>query len=252
MSLGDEVPQLKPVGLAQGVVHDDQLDLHLFRQDVFDVDTYRLPGRKAGAALRKPRKVRRNLHKGAVFLHAAHNAHHRFAHGEPGGVLCPCAQQLPDGQHKAPLRVPVLDGAQDLLSYADPVGRGGDAAYRHTVDGQQGTDTTAHVTKRAERLDVGHGTGQDIPGRKGVQILRLAQPLRLGAGKPVAGRAVLVRVQPLDDKTGGASHPGQHRNIPHGTGFGTVCALGKGHHRLYAAQLKPQLPPGVKGKGSGL
>ena len=94
MSLGDEVPQLKPVGLAQGVVHDDQLDLHLFRQNVFNVDTYRLSGCKAGAALRKARKVRRNLHKGAVFLHAAHDAHHRFAYGEPGGVkaVMPFAQ----------------------------------------------------------------------------------------------------------------------------------------------------------------
>ena len=44
----------------------------------------------------------------------------------------------------------------------------------------------------------------------------------------------------------------EHTGIPHGTGFGTVRALGKGHHCLYAAQLKPQLPPGVKGKGSGL
>ena len=164
------------------MVHDDQLDLHLLRQNVFDVDAYRLPGCKAGAAFRKAGKVWRDLYKGAVFLHAAHDAHHRFAYGEPGGILRPCAQQLPDGQHKAPLCVSVFDGAQDLLPYAYPVGRGGDAAYRHTVDGQQGADAAAYVTKRAERLDVGHCAGQDVPGREGVQILCLAQLLRLGAG----------------------------------------------------------------------
>ena len=53
MSLRDEVPQLEPVALAQGVVHDHQLDLHFFRQNVLDVDAHRLPGHKVGAALGK-------------------------------------------------------------------------------------------------------------------------------------------------------------------------------------------------------
>ena len=44
MALGDEILQLEPVALAQGVVHDHQLDLHFFRQDVLDVDAHRLPG----------------------------------------------------------------------------------------------------------------------------------------------------------------------------------------------------------------
>ena len=37
MPFGDEVPQLEAVALAEGMIDDDQLDLHLLGQDVFDV-----------------------------------------------------------------------------------------------------------------------------------------------------------------------------------------------------------------------
>ena len=83
---------------------------------------------------------------------------------EPGGVLLPGAQQLPDGQHEPPLHIPAFDGAQDLLDHTHPVGRGGDAADRHAVDGQQGADAAPNVTKGPKRLAVGHSAGQDIPG----------------------------------------------------------------------------------------
>ena len=228
MALGDEILQLEPVALAQGVVHDHQLDLHFFRQDVLDVDAHRLPGHKVGAALGKAREVGRDLDKGAVFLHAAHDAHHGLTHGEPGRIFLPCAQQFPDGQHKAALYIPVLDGAQDLLAHAHPVGGGGDAAHRHAVDGQQGTDAAAHITERAKRLDMGHGAGQDIAGLQSVQIVGLAHLLRQRAGEPVEGLTVLVGVQRLDHKAGGAAHPRQHRNVPHGAVCGTIGALGKG------------------------
>ena len=96
MSLRDEVPQLEPVALVQAVVHDHQLDLHLFRQDVLDVDAHGLPGGKVGAAFGKTGQVGRDLNEGTVLLHAAHDAHHRLAHSEPGSILCPGAQKFPD------------------------------------------------------------------------------------------------------------------------------------------------------------
>ena len=89
----------------------EQLDLHLFRQDVLNVDADSLPGGQVGTALRKAGQIGCDLNEGAVFLHAAHDAHHGLAHGEPGGVFFPGAQQFPDGQHKAALQVPALDGA---------------------------------------------------------------------------------------------------------------------------------------------
>ena len=164
MPLGDEIAQVEPVALAQAVVDDDQLDLHFIGQDVFDVDAHRLPGVQVGAGLGKAGQIGGDLHKGAVFLHAPHNAHHGLTHGEPGGVLLPGAQQLPDGQHEPPLHIPAFDGAQDLLAHTHPVGRGGDAADRHAVDGQQGADAAPNVTKGTKRLDVGHSAGQDVPG----------------------------------------------------------------------------------------
>ena len=135
MPFGDEVPQLEAVALAEGMIDDDQLDLHLLGQDVFDVDAHGLTGMQVGAALGETREVGRDLDEGAVLLHTSHDAHHRLAHRKGSGVFGPCAQKLPDGQHEPPLRVPALDGAEDLLPYADPVGGGGDAAHRHTIDG---------------------------------------------------------------------------------------------------------------------
>ena len=81
-----------------------------------------------------------------------------------GSGLGPGTQQLPDGQHEPSLCGPALDGAEYLLPYADPVGRGGDAADRHAGDGQQGADAAPTVTKGTKRLDVGHSAGQDVPG----------------------------------------------------------------------------------------
>ena len=43
VALGDEVPQLEAVALAEGVVDDDELYLHLLGQDVLDVDAHGLP-----------------------------------------------------------------------------------------------------------------------------------------------------------------------------------------------------------------
>ena len=116
----------------------------------------------------------------------------------------------------------------------------------------QGADAAAYVAECAERLDMGHGAGQDIPGLQSVQIVGLAHPLRLRAGKPVHGLAVLAGVQPFHHKAGGAAHPGQHGDIPHSAGFGTVGALGKGHHGFDPADLEPQLTLGVKGQRRGL
>ena len=127
---------------------------------------------------------------------------------------------------------PALDDAQDLLPHADPVGGGGDAADRHAVDGQQGADAAAYVTKRAERLDVGHCAGQDVPGREGVQILCLAHPLCLSPGKQVVGLAVFPGLHPFDHKAGGAAHPRQHCNVPHGAALSPIGTLAKGHYGL--------------------
>ena len=240
------------MALVQAVVHDDQLDLHLFRQDVLDVDTHGLPGGKVGAAFGKTGQVGRDLNEGTVLLHAAHDAHHCFTHRKMGGVLGPGAQQFPDGEHKAALHVPVLDRAQNLLPHAHPVGGGGNAAHRHAVDGQQGTDAAPHIAERTKWLNVSYGAGQDIAGRKGIEIIGLAHPLRFCAGKPVEGLPVLVGVQSLHHKAGGAAHPRQHGNVPHGAVFGSVGALHKGHHGPDAAQVEPQLPLGVKGQGGGL
>ena len=44
VALGDEVPQLEAVALAEGVVDDDELYLHLLGQDVLDEDAHSLPG----------------------------------------------------------------------------------------------------------------------------------------------------------------------------------------------------------------
>ena len=89
MPFGDKVPQLETVALAEGMIDDDQLDLHLLGQDVFDVDAHGLPGMQVGAALGEAREVGRDLDEGAVFLHASHDAHHRLAHRKGGGVLGP-------------------------------------------------------------------------------------------------------------------------------------------------------------------
>ena len=250
--LRDEIPQLKPMALAQAVVDDDQLDLHFVREDIFDVDTHRLAGVQVGAAFRQPGQVGRDLNKGAVFLHAPHDAHDRFPYGKSGGVLGPGAQQLPDGEHEPPLYIPALDGAQNLLPYADPVSGGRNAADGHAINGQKGADAAAHITKRAKGFNMGHGARQDIAGRQGVEILRLAHPLGLSPGEPVERLAALIGIQRFNDKTGGAAHPCQHGNIPHRAVFRSVGTLGKGHHRFGAAQLKAELPLGIKGEGGAL
>ena len=69
------------------MVHNHQLDLHLFRQDVLDVDAHGLPGGKVGAAFGKTGQVGCDLNEGTVLLHAAHDAHHCFTHRKMGGVL---------------------------------------------------------------------------------------------------------------------------------------------------------------------
>ena len=91
-----------------------------------------------------------------------------------------------------------------------------------------------------------HSAGQNVAGLQGVQIIRLAHPLRLGTRQPVKGLPVLVGVQPLDHKTGGTAYTGQYGDIPHGTALGTIGALGKGHHGLHPAKLKPKLALGIK------
>ena len=87
MPFGDEIFQFEPVPLAQGVVHDYQLDLHFLRQDVFDVDAHGLPGMQVGAALGEAREVGRDLDEGAVFLHAPHDAHHRLTFPLPQSLF---------------------------------------------------------------------------------------------------------------------------------------------------------------------
>ena len=99
---------------------------------------------------------------------------------------------------------------------------------------------------------MGHRAGQDIAGLQGVQIVGLAHPLRLSTGKPVHRLSGLVGVQRLNDKAGGAAYPGQYGNVPHGAVLSAVGALGKGHHGLHSAQLKPQLTLDVKGQSGGL
>ena len=65
VALGDEVPQLEAVALAEGVVDDDELYLHLLGQDVLDVDAHGLSGPQVGAALGEAREVGRDLDEGA-------------------------------------------------------------------------------------------------------------------------------------------------------------------------------------------
>ena len=127
-------------------------------------------------------------------------------------------QQLPDRQHEPPLCVPALDGAEYLLPYADPVGRGGDTAHRHTVDGQKGADAAAYVTERAEGLDVGHDAGQDVAGLELVEVFGLTHPLGLGAGEAVDSLSVFVGVDALDDKAGGPAYPRQYGDVPYAAG----------------------------------
>ena len=244
--------QLEPVALAEAVVYDDEFDLHFFRQDVLDVNTHSLAGVKILAALGQPGQIRRDLDEGSVFFHAAHDAHHRFAHGKTGGVLGPGAQQLPDGQDEPSLHIPALDDAQDLLPHADPVGGGGDAADRHAVDGEQGADAASYVAESSERFDVGHGAGQDVAGAEGVEVVCLAHPLRLGAGEPIAGLAGLIGVQFFDDETGGPTHPREHGNVPHTARLGSVGTLLKGHHGPHPAQFEPQLAGRVERQCSAL
>ncbi len=252
VALGDKVPQLEAVALAEGVVDDDELYLHLLGQDVLDVDAHGLPGPQVGAALGEAREVGRDLDEGAVLLHAPHDAHHRFAHRKGGSVLGPGTQQLPDGQHEPPLCVPALDGAEDLLPHADPVGRGGDTAHRHTVDGQQGADAAAYVTERAEGLDVGHDAGQDVAGLELVEVFGLAHPLGFSAGEAVDSLSVFVGVDALDDKAGGPAYPRQYGDVPYAAGVGPVGALPEGHYSPAAAQLEPELTLGVEGQRRAL
>ena len=252
MPLGDEVPQLEPVALAQAVVDDDELDLHLFGQDVLDVNTDGLSGVQVRAALGQTGEVGRNFDEGAVLFDAPDDADNCFANREGSGVLLPCSQKLPDGEDEPSLYIPALDGTQNLLADADPVGRRGNAADRHAVDREQCADAAAHVTERAERFDVGHRAGQDVAGHQPVEVVRFAHPLCLGTGKPIEGLTAGVGVQGLDDKAGRAAHPGQDGDIPDRTGLSSVGALGEGHDRLDATQLEPELTLGVKGEGSRL
>ena len=69
--------------------------------------------------------------------------------------------------------------------------------------------------------------------------------LRQRAGEPVEGLTVLVGVQRFDHKAGGAAHPRQHRNVPHGAALSPIGTLAKGHHGLYPAQVEPELALGV-------
>ena len=234
------------MALPKAVVHDDQLDLHLFGQDVLDVDADRLSGAEVRAALGKAREVGRDLDEGAIILHAPHDAYHGLTDRKSGGVLGPCAQQFPDGQNEPALYVPALDGAEDLLPDADPVGGGRDAADRHAVDGQQSADAASHVAEGPEGFDVGHGAGEDIAGLERVEVIGLAHPLCFGAGEAVDRLTGLVGVHPLDDKAGGPPDPRQDRNVPHAAGLGSVGTLFKGHHGPQPAKLKPQLAGGIE------
>ena len=150
--------------------------------------------------------------------------------------MCPAA---PGCQHKAPLRVPVLDGAQDLLSYADPVGRGGDAAYRHTVDGQQGTDTTAHVTKRAERRKPCDHGRQNVPGPLFAEDLFQRCLLRAAPGQ----KRRPIRCEAHDSKTYGPSHARQDRDIPRFAAKNAARGLCTRHNPCAAAECDMQVMP---------
>ena len=99
---------------------------------------------------------------------------------------------------------------------------------------------------------MGHDAGQDVAGLELVEVFGLAHPLCFGAGEAVDRLTGLVGVHPLDDKAGGAAHPRQHRNVPHGAALSPIGTLAKGHHGLYPAQVEPELALGVKGKGSAL
>ncbi len=86
--------------------------------------------------------------------------------------------------------------------------------------------------KAPKRLNVSYGTGQDIPGRKGIEIICLAHPLCLSPGKQVAGLAALIGLHPFNHKAGGAAHPRQHCNVPHRAALSSIGTLAKGHHGL--------------------
>ena len=243
--------RFKPQRLVQLLVDHNKFDLHLVRQNALDVHAHGLPRAQRAVRLGQPGQVGRDLDKHAVFLHAAHDADNRLPGCKAGGVLAPGAQQFAQRQHDAPLRVAVFHRAQQLLAHLHAVGGRGDAGDRKAVDGQQRRDAAADIAERAEALDMGHGAGDDAAVFERVQIFAAAAALRLGAGKPVHGLAVLLAAAG-QHKAGRPPHAGQHGNVLDRLLRRVVHTFLKRHIGAPPAQRKPQAAAGVKRQGGAL
>ena len=71
-------------------IDNDELHLHLLRDEVFDIDTGLLPGEDVLLRFGQTGQIRCELDENPIILHTAHNSRHRGPAGKPHGVFLPC------------------------------------------------------------------------------------------------------------------------------------------------------------------
>lgn len=93
----------------------DELYLHALRQNALYIHARVVAVPDSIAVFRKPRKVRRQLDKDAVFLNGADYSRNGFARLERDGIFLPGAQQLAVRERETPQLVAAFDYGADVL-----------------------------------------------------------------------------------------------------------------------------------------
>ena len=204
------------------------------------------------AVFRKPRKVRRQLDKDAVFLNGADYPRNGFARLERGGIFLPCAQQLAVRERETPQLVAAFDYGADVLPRKKPCVRMRYARHGDAVNGQQCAYPRADVAECAEGLHVRHARIYNVAADERRQILPPAVLLNASAAQQGVCFPVFVRVESDYAENHSLVHPRDERYISHAPVLDSERALILRDNAAHTAEVNVQVVLAVAKHGSAL